>query len=56
LDWLVGGPSNLIRHNLHPTQLYIGVTIDSWRVIGLELESRLTLELGMRVPGSGIIE
>lgn len=55
LDWLVGGPG-LNRGRRHPTDLRIGDTIDSWQVIALEPERRLTLLFGMKAPGAGILE
>ncbi len=55
LDWLVGGPGrNYGRRD--PAELRVGDMIDSWRVIGLEPERRLTLWFGMRAPGSGVLE
>ena len=54
-DWLVGGPGmNYGRR--HPTELRLGDVVDSWRVIGLEPQQRLTLWFGMRAPGSGVLE
>lgn len=55
LDWLLGGPG-LNRGRRHPTELRLGDTIDSWRVIGLEPPRRLTLRFGMKAPGSGVLE
>jgi uncharacterized protein YbjT (DUF2867 family) len=55
LDWMVGGPG-LSRGRRHPSELRIGDAVDSWTVIGLEHESRLTLSFGMRAPGAGILE
>lgn len=55
LDWLVGG-RGLARGRRHPTELREGDRIDSWEVIGVEPERRLTLMFGMRAPGAGILE
>jgi uncharacterized protein YndB with AHSA1/START domain len=54
-DWLIGGNG---RHygRRHPTELRVGDTVDSWRVIALEPHRRLTLFFGMRAPGSGVLE
>jgi hypothetical protein len=54
-DWLLGGPG-LNRGRRHPTELRLGDTIDSWKVIGLEPLQRLTLLFGMKAPGSGVLE
>jgi uncharacterized protein YbjT (DUF2867 family)/uncharacterized protein YndB with AHSA1/START domain len=55
LDWLLGGPG-LSRGRRHPSELRIGDAVDSWTVIGLEPDRRLTLGFGMRAPGAGILE
>lgn len=55
LDWLVGG-SGLSRSRRHPREVRLGDIIDSWRVIGLEPQKRLTLLFGMKAPGSGVLE
>lgn len=55
LDWLVGGPG-LNYGRRHPTELRVGDRVDSWRVIAMEAERRLTLFFGMRAPGSGVLE
>ena len=34
----------------------VGDTVDSWRVIGVEPERRLTLMFGMKAPGAGVLE
>jgi len=54
-DWLIGGPS-FRRRRRHPENLRVGDVIDSWRVIGLEPERRLTLLMEMKAPGSGVLE
>lgn len=55
MDWCVGGPG-FSRGRRHPTALRIGDTIDYWTVIGMEENRRLTLNFGMRAPGSGVLE
>lgn len=55
MDWLVGGPG-MQRGRRHPQDLRVGDHIDSWEVIGVEPERRLTLSFGMRAPGAGILE
>lgn len=55
LDSLLGGPG-LTRGRRHPTELRVGDTIDSMRVMGVEPERRLTLGFGMKAPGSGVLE
>jgi hypothetical protein len=34
----------------------VGDRIDSWEVIGVEPERRLTMTFGMRAPGAGVLE
>lgn len=55
LDWLAGGPG-LKRGRRHPTKLHVGDRVDSWKVIGLEPERRLSLAFGMKAPGAGVLE
>lgn len=55
LDWLVGGPS-FRRDRRHPTELRVGDVVDSWRVIALEPDRRLTLLMEMKAPGAGVLE
>ncbi len=55
LDWLVGGPG-LKRGRRDRERLRIGDHVDSWEVIGVEPERRLTLAFGMRAPGAGVLE
>jgi len=55
LDWLLGG-TGLKRERRHPSELRIGDAVDSWRVVGLERERRLTLMMGMKAPGAGVLE
>jgi uncharacterized protein YbjT (DUF2867 family) len=54
-DWFVGGPG-FNRGRRHERELRVGDTVDSWRVIGLEPQRRLTLLFGMKAPGAGILE
>jgi uncharacterized protein YbjT (DUF2867 family)/uncharacterized protein YndB with AHSA1/START domain len=54
-DWFVGGPG-LSRGRRNAGELRVGDTVDSWQVIGLERERRLTLLFGMKAPGAGILE
>ena len=51
LDWVVGGPG-LKRGRRHPKDIRVGDQVDSWEVLGVEPERRLTLAFGMRAPGS----
>lgn len=55
MDWLLGGPG-LTKGRRHPTELRLGDRVDYWTVIGIEPQRRLTLNFGMRSPGSGVIE
>ena len=55
IDWLLGGPG-LSKGRRHPTELRLGDRIDHWTVIGIEPQRRLTLNFGMRAPGSGVLE
>jgi hypothetical protein len=54
LDWLAGGPS--FRRRRRAGTLRVGDVVDSWRVIGLEPEQRLTLLMEMKAPGAGVLE
>jgi uncharacterized protein YbjT (DUF2867 family)/uncharacterized protein YndB with AHSA1/START domain len=54
-DWFVGGPG-LSRGRRDERELRVGDTVDSWRVIGLEPQRRLTLLFGMKAPGAGVLE
>jgi hypothetical protein len=54
-DWLAGGPS-FRRRRRHPERLRVGDVVDSWRVIGLEPQRRLTLMMEMNGPGAGVLE
>jgi uncharacterized protein YbjT (DUF2867 family) len=55
VDWLLGGPSYR-RGRRHPRALRVGDTIDAWRVIAMEPETRLTLLMEMKAPGAGVLE
>jgi Protein of unknown function (DUF2867) len=55
IDWLVGGTGHR-RERRHPVELRVGDRIDSWRVVGVEPERRLTLKFGMKAPGAGALE
>ena len=55
LDWLVGAPS-FRRKRRHPSELRTGDVIDSWRVIAMQPQERLTLLMEMRSPGAGVLE
>jgi len=55
LDWIAGGPGRG-HGRRHPTELRVGDRIDSWKVLGLEPERRLSLAFGMRAPGAGMLE
>jgi len=50
LDQLVGGPG-LRRGRRHPTDLYLGESLDFWRVESLEEGHFLRLRAEMKVPG-----
>lgn len=54
-DWFVGGPG-LSRGRRDPQALRVGDSIDSWEVMALEPERRLTLRFGMKAPGAGVLE
>ncbi len=55
IDWAIGG-QGLNRGRRHPSELRVGDTIDSWRVIGVDPPRRLTLGFGMKAPGAGVLE
>jgi hypothetical protein len=54
-DWLVGGPG-FTRGRRDAAELRLGDTVDYWTVVGLERNRRLTLNFGLKAPGSGILE
>lgn len=55
IDWLLGG-TGLNHGRRDPQEVRVGDVIDSWRVIGVEPERRLTLAFGMKAPGAGVLE
>jgi uncharacterized protein YbjT (DUF2867 family) len=55
IDWLLGGPG-LARGRRDPDTLRLGDRVDHWTVVGIEPERHLTLDFGMRAPGSGVLE
>lgn len=55
LDWLVGGPGMNHRRR-HATELRVGDRVDSWSVVGITPQRRLSLAFGMRAPGAGMLE
>ena len=55
LDWCVGG-SGMSHGRRDPDTLRLGDTVDSWTVLGADEPKRLTLKMGMKAPGSGILE
>ena len=55
MDWVVGGPG-LARSRRHPSELRVGDKVDSWTILGVEPERRLTLKFGMKAPGAGVLE
>jgi uncharacterized protein YbjT (DUF2867 family) len=55
LDGIIGGPG-LRWGRRHPSDIRVGDMIDSWRVIAMEPQKRLTLMMGMKAPGSGVLE
>ena len=55
MDWLVAGPG-FTRGRRDPVDVRLGDSVDYWTVIGVEPERRLTLNFGLRAPGSGILE
>lgn len=55
LDWMTGGPGRG-HGRRHRTEVRVGDRIDSWQVLGVEPERRLSLAFGMRAPGAGLLE
>jgi uncharacterized protein YbjT (DUF2867 family) len=55
LDRLAGGPG-LRRGRRDPETLRYGEALDFWRVVGFELDRRLSLRAEMRLPGEGMLE
>jgi len=54
-DWMLGGVA-LNRGRRDPDHVRVGDVIDSWRVVGVETNRRLTLAFGMKAPGAGALE
>ncbi len=54
-DWMLGGPGRH-RGRRDSEDLRLGDHIDSWTVVGLEPGRRLTLMMGMKAVGSGVLE
>jgi len=55
LDWLVGGPG-LNRGRRDAATLRVGDKVDSWDVVVVEPERRLSLAFGMKAPGAGLLD
>ncbi len=55
MDWCVAGPG-FTRGRRDPDNVRVGDAIDYWTVVGVEPERRLTLQFGMKAPGSGVLE
>jgi uncharacterized protein YbjT (DUF2867 family) len=55
LDWIIGGPGRN-RGRRDPDDLRVGDHVDSWSVVGVEPGRRLTLMMGMKALGSGVLE
>ena len=55
IDWLVGGPG-FTHGRRDPVDLRVGDAIDYWTVLAPEPKRRLTLHLGLKAPGSGVLE
>lgn len=54
-DWMIGGRGRH-RGRRDPDDLRLGDHVDSWTVVGLEPARRLTLMMGMKAVGSGVLE
>jgi uncharacterized protein YbjT (DUF2867 family) len=55
VDWAIGGPGRN-RGRRDPDELRVGDHVDSWHVVGMEPGRRLTLMMGMKAPGAGVLE
>jgi len=55
IDWALGG-SGRSRGRRHPTELRVGDTVDSWRVLEADPPKRLSLAFGMKAPGAAVLE
>ncbi|CAN0606219.1 unnamed protein product, partial [Ectocarpus sp. 12 AP-2014] len=54
MDWLVAGPG--LTRGRRDDELRLGDRIDYWTVLALQKERSLTLNFGLRAPGSGALE
>ena len=55
LDRLIGG-SGLKRGRRHPSELFVGDSLDFWRVLEIEDQRYLLLLAEMKMPGEGLME
>jgi hypothetical protein len=55
LDRLMGG-SGLRRGRRHPSELWVGDSLDFWRVLEVEDQRYLLLLAEMKMPGEGLME
>jgi uncharacterized protein YbjT (DUF2867 family) len=55
MDWAIGGTGHR-RGRRDPATLQVGDRVDSWTVLGVEPERRLSLKFGMKAPGAGVLE
>ena len=55
MDWLLGGPG-LTRGRRDSMDLRLGDHIDYWTVLAVQPERVLTLNFGLKAPGSGALE
>jgi len=55
IDWTLGGPGRH-RGRRDPDDLRVGDHVDSWQVVGVEPARRLTLMMGMKAWGAGVLE
>jgi hypothetical protein len=55
IDWIVGGPG-FTRGRHDDRVVRVGDTIDYWTVVDVEIGRRLTLDFGMKAPGTGVLE
>jgi hypothetical protein len=55
LDWMIGGWGRYLGRR-DPENLRVGDYIDSWTVLDVEPRRRLTLTMGLKAPGVGVLE
>lgn len=55
IDRMVGGPG-LRRGRRHPEVVSYGEALDFWRVVGYEVDRRLTLRAEMKLPGEAQLD